>query len=151
MRRCNCWSLRCSRRCSNFILSLTPGFNILYQDNSKARGETFKFWNLVRLILEIWWYLLSLYSCCCWIPNPLKNFKSRVLASYLRMLVGSPIPFILINGKGWAPSSFWYDAKVQTGIISNTDSLDWDTWSMSFDAPNSKSVTLSTPLTMRFP
>ena len=56
----NCWSLRCSwsiacRRCSNyiFILHLTFGFNILHKDNCKLRRETFKFWDLVRLILEI--------------------------------------------------------------------------------------------------
>ena len=35
------------------ILHLTLGFNILRKDNCKPRRETFKFWNLVRLILEI--------------------------------------------------------------------------------------------------
>ena len=59
-RQLNCWSLRCSwsiacRRCSNyiFILHLTLGFNILRKDNCRPRRETFKFWDLVRLILEI--------------------------------------------------------------------------------------------------
>ena len=59
-RQLNCWSLRCSwsiacRRCSNyiFILNLTSGFNGLSKDNYKTRRETFKFWDLVRLILEI--------------------------------------------------------------------------------------------------
>ena len=43
------------RRCSNyiFILHSTLGFNILRKDNCKPRRETFKFWNLVRLISEI--------------------------------------------------------------------------------------------------
>ena len=56
----NCWSLRCSWssvcwRCSNyiFIVDLTPGFNILRQDNCKPRWETSKFWDLVCLILQI--------------------------------------------------------------------------------------------------
>ena len=42
------------RRCSNyiFILGLTPGFKALGKDNYKMRRETFKFWDLVRLILE---------------------------------------------------------------------------------------------------
>ena len=46
------------RRCSNyiFILDLTPGFNGLGKDNYKMRQETFKLWDLVRLILEIWQY-----------------------------------------------------------------------------------------------
>ena len=59
-RQLNCWSLRCSwsiacRRCSNYIfmLYLTPGFNILRKDNCNPRQETFKFLDLVHLILEI--------------------------------------------------------------------------------------------------
>ena len=55
----NCWSLRCSwsiacRRCSNyiFILDLTPGFKGWGKDNYRMRRETFKFWDLVPLILE---------------------------------------------------------------------------------------------------
>ena len=59
-RQLNCWSLRCSwsiacRRCSNyiFILCLTPGFSRLGKDKGKTRRESFRFWDLVRLILEI--------------------------------------------------------------------------------------------------
>ena len=59
-RQWNCWSLRCSWsiacwRCSNyiFILDLTPGFNGLGKDDYMTRWESFKFWDLVRLILEI--------------------------------------------------------------------------------------------------
>ena len=58
-RQLNWWSLRCSwsiacRRCSNyiFILNSIPGFNGLGKDNNKMRREAFKFWVLVRLILE---------------------------------------------------------------------------------------------------
>ena len=65
--RQNCWSLRCSwsiayRRCSNyiFILDWTPGFNRLRKDNCKTRQESIKFWNLVRLILEISRWFTSL-------------------------------------------------------------------------------------------
>ena len=63
-RQLNCWSLRCSwsiacRRCSNyiFILNLTPGFNRLGKDKCKIRWESFKFCDLVRLILQILWYM----------------------------------------------------------------------------------------------
>ena len=47
------WSIAC-RRCSNyiFILDLTRGFNGLGKDNCKTRQGTFKFGDLVRLILE---------------------------------------------------------------------------------------------------
>ena len=38
-----------------FILGLTLGFNGLGKDNGNTRRKTFKFWDLVRLILEIWW------------------------------------------------------------------------------------------------
>ena len=49
------WSIAC-RRCSNYILILdwTPGFNRLRKDNCKTRRETFNFWDLVWLILEVW-------------------------------------------------------------------------------------------------
>ena len=60
-RQWNCLSLRCSwsvvcRCCCNciFILDLTPGFNRLHKDNCKMRWETFKFGDLVHLILETW-------------------------------------------------------------------------------------------------
>ena len=61
--RLDCWSIRCSwsiacRRCSNyiFILDLTPGSTKLCKYYCNTRRETFKFWDLMRLILEIWRY-----------------------------------------------------------------------------------------------
>ena len=39
-----------------FILYLTPGFNGLRKNNCSMRRETFKWWNLLCLILEILWY-----------------------------------------------------------------------------------------------
>ena len=63
----NCWSLRCSwsiacRRCSNyiFILNLIHSFSRLGKDTCKTRRETCKFWDLVRLIFEIWRYSISI-------------------------------------------------------------------------------------------
>ena len=60
-RQQNCWSLRCSlsiacRRFAKyiFILDFAPGFNGLDKDNYETRWETFRFWNLVHLILWIW-------------------------------------------------------------------------------------------------
>ena len=43
-------------RCSNyiFILDIRPGFNGLGKDNGKTTRETFNFWDLVRLIFEVW-------------------------------------------------------------------------------------------------
>ena len=55
--RCWCsWSNAC---CSNYasILDLTPGFIGLGKDNCKTRPETFKFGDLVQLILEVGWYV----------------------------------------------------------------------------------------------
>ena len=51
--RCT-WSIAC-RRCSNymFVLNSTPGFNGLGKGNCKTREETFKFLDLVCLILEV--------------------------------------------------------------------------------------------------
>ena len=65
-RKQNCSSLRCSwsiacRRCSNyiFILDLIPRFNISHKDNYKTGRE---FWDLVRLILEIWRHILEIWQ-----------------------------------------------------------------------------------------
>ena len=58
-------SLRCIwsiayRCCSTyiFILDLTPGFNILGGGNRKTRQESFRFWDLVCLILAILQYMM---------------------------------------------------------------------------------------------
>ena len=55
-----CWSTAC-RRCFNYIFihDLTPGFNGLGKDNCKKRWETFRFWDLVWLILEVWQYIYA--------------------------------------------------------------------------------------------
>ena len=36
-----------------FILNLTPGFNGLGKAHCKRRQETFKFWELMQLILKV--------------------------------------------------------------------------------------------------
>ena len=63
-RQLNCCSIRCSWsiacRCySNyiFILRLTPGFNMLHENNCKPIWEAFEFLDLVQLILEILRYI----------------------------------------------------------------------------------------------
>ena len=81
--RCS-WSIAC-RRCSNyiFIVDFSPGFNILYKDNCKTRRETFKVWDVVWLIVEIWQYIINWY----WIqfswfifPFPYPIFRITSLA-----------------------------------------------------------------------
>ena len=54
--RCS-WSIAC-RRCSNyiFILDLKHGFSGFDEDNYKTMRETFKFRDLLRLILGVWHY-----------------------------------------------------------------------------------------------
>ena len=62
----NCRSLRCSwsiacRRCSNFIfiLDLTSGFRGSGKDRHKTGRESFKGWDLVRLILKTWRWIIT--------------------------------------------------------------------------------------------
>ena len=43
---------------SRLTQPLTPGFNGLGKDHCKRRQETFKFWDLVRLILEVLRYMV---------------------------------------------------------------------------------------------
>ena len=69
--RCS-WNLACWR-CSNyiFILNFTPGFNRLHKDNCKTGRETFKFWDVVWLILEILQYY--------WIHMYIDSYSSGLL------------------------------------------------------------------------
>ena len=63
-------SLKCSwsnafRRCSNYIftldlMSVMSGFNGWRKDNCKKRRETSKFWDLARLMLNVWRYVFDL-------------------------------------------------------------------------------------------
>ena len=59
------------RRCSNYIiiLYLAPGFNRLCHNNCKTRRETFKLWDLVRLILDSlrYTYIISHICAVNWI------------------------------------------------------------------------------------
>ena len=46
-------------RCSNYVftIDLATSFNRLCKSNCKTRRETFKFWDLVPLISDIWRYV----------------------------------------------------------------------------------------------
>ena len=74
------------RRCSNyiFILNLIHGFNRLGKDNYKTRWETFKIWDLVCLLLEVWlyhspseWYLFT------WLIEKKINILYNVFSHWL--------------------------------------------------------------------
>ena len=46
---------------ANEIIDFIPGFNGLIDDNCKTRQETFSFWDLVHLILEVWQYFFPIF------------------------------------------------------------------------------------------
>ena len=56
------------------VLSLTPGFSGLSEDNCKRIQETLKLGDLVWLILEV----LQLYHACSYLPSTLCGFVWRV-------------------------------------------------------------------------
>ena len=79
------------RRCSNyiFIFGLTPGFSRLHEDNCKTRRETFKFWDLVWLILETSRYASYQASIrVLWMQFLACQFieKSHLTTIYIRMM-----------------------------------------------------------------
>ena len=84
-RQWNCLSLRCSwsiacRRCSNyiFILDLTPGLKGLGKYDFKTRWESFKFWDLLRFILEILRYA-SMDRVCIGSDNGLSPIRHQTI------------------------------------------------------------------------
>ena len=44
--------MRCSKYI--FIRDLAPDFNVLGQDKCKTKRETFKLWDRMLLVLEMW-------------------------------------------------------------------------------------------------
>ena len=67
-----------------FILDLTRGFNGLGKNNHKTRRETFKFGDLVHLILDIWTHM----QCCVDLhPN---KFMWHLPTSHDTFFIGIP-------------------------------------------------------------
>ena len=77
----------CSRRRSSsiayrryfnniFILNWTPGFNGLYKDDCQTRQETFRFYDLVRLALEVCFMAFLSVLCLCCTNEPQKDVLS---------------------------------------------------------------------------
>ena len=109
IRQWNCSPLRCSwsiayRRCSNCIfIDLTPGFNGLGKDNCKTRQETFKFWDLVCLILEIlrYFYVSNTWNFMLWSgnfiwPRVWTPWRDNSIANALELRLSSTNPSICI-------------------------------------------------------
>ena len=93
-RQWNCWSLRCSwsiayRRCSNYIsiLNLTPCFNGLDKDDCKTRWESFKYWNLARLILDTLRYF---HQKCVWFTISIFHIQEDAPQSKFHYLALTP-------------------------------------------------------------
>ena len=61
------------------FLDLTHGFDGLGKGNCKMRRESFKFWDLVRLILEILQYVSFVAAHLFWIPKTDISYYSSTL------------------------------------------------------------------------
>ena len=138
-RQLNCWSLRCSwciacRRCFNyvFIFHLTLGFNILCKDNCKPRRETFKFWDLVLLILEI-----LRYSCyCCIFHCCIRKGESGLILN-LHPANESPYYFVTTSLIGWVQASNQpWDEQNQDSSITDEHSV--ELWCHKKETPGMK-------------
>ena len=53
--------MKFEKRLSNYVLiiDLTHVFNGLSKDNCKMRREALKFWNMMRFILGVLWFVLN--------------------------------------------------------------------------------------------
>ena len=93
-RQWNCRSLRCSwsiacRRCSNysFILNLPPGLKGLGNDDFKTRWESFKYCNLVGLILEILRYFAVVIIAALFLILILQVVYKLIVAQWHHMVL----------------------------------------------------------------
>ena len=119
------WSLSCSwsiacRRCSNYIFILnSPGFNGLGKGNWKTTRETFKLWNLVRLILEIWRHVESvLWMVMAWCFNTRVSAAIMLTNTWIRYLQmskevpGYQWPLCLLDDKSNVTRSILRDINI---------------------------------------
>ena len=124
------WSLRCSwcitcRRCSNhiFILDLTPGFNGFGKNNCTRKRESFKFWDLLHLILGILRHYHSLPAyliptCICYtkISEDVssREGRRRPIISDILSMTERAVEFaniIRIMPNEMEISSFWHNLR----------------------------------------
>ena len=61
---------------SILILDLPPGFNGLGEGNCKTRQETFKFGDLVRLVLDVLLYFFAIWLCAYTVCLGFRNFEN---------------------------------------------------------------------------
>ena len=92
------------RRCCNFIfiLDLISGFNGLGKDKCEAGRETFKFWDLVRLILD---FDGTIRKGCFNFGEVLWWFKIQKIQKHLFDHVQTSI--IQINGTMWTQIKYF--------------------------------------------
>ena len=93
-----CISSIACRRCSSYILTLNfkPGFNGLGTENCKTRRETLNFWNLVRVILEVWRY--SDYDA--WHPVSHLGVQVIVVKDLPSLVARKVVSMITFSGAG---------------------------------------------------
>ena len=70
------WSITC-RHCSTTIFIINLASSGL--DNCQMRRETFKFYNLLRRVWEIWWYWQISFVTWAWTINFATCFQEEVL------------------------------------------------------------------------
>ena len=105
------------RCCSNyiFILHLTLGFNILRKDNCKPRWETFKFSDLVRLILDTLRYLTKIS-----LKSPRAQWVNLPLCS-AAILMTSPWKWSRVSSFSTGLAATWQQAFTYLPNIKTTD------------------------------
>ena len=106
-------------RCSNyiFVINLAPGFNRLGEDNHKTRWATFKFWDLVWLIVEVLWWVLTSHKAKALTLTWFKNFL--LFPEY--DVTFSPNKTAEIWHLPHPPSTFWVPSQYKDSLSMHRD------------------------------
>ena len=89
------------RRCSNyiFILDLASDFKGFGKDSRKVVRDSFKCWDLVRLILETWRYMSYMFAVLWWQECPLPRLIDTIYAYHGENILHTAHPWQTLGFK----------------------------------------------------
>ena len=115
-----------------FIPHLTTGFNGLGKDNCKTRWETFKFWDLVWLILEVWWYVLIKLQKTGF-SYPWWRYQMENISALLAICAGnSPVPGEFPTQR---PVTWSFDVFFELRLNKRLSKQPWGWWFETLSCP----------------
>ena len=116
-------------RCSNYIVILNLTSGVEWLDNCKDERETLKFWDLVHLILKLWWYM-SVVGSEIWNTGRCKLYLFQYIHVCLISFFRSD-PFVG-STDNWTPTccTLWLLDLIKSLLLAYSSDLQTQEFSM---------------------